>query len=193
MWGVFIQNVFGFTRKKKGKRLTSWFGKVSPPWASLWSNPRLAHPLRGSKAKTDAKCQNRTQQEHKQTLLFDSPGSIKDWLELKHGQWSGSDEHQPWRSTEPEAADWIGDELSSWPKVQTLWTRTRLSSGVQPVAALPPWRQPPAHERRPSLLAQHPHWWDSFPPLILMPNSGLDVSYSKILNTRGYIQELKRL
>lgn len=80
MWGVFIQNVFGFTRKKKGNRLTSWFGKVSPPWASLWSNPRLAHPLRGSKAKTDAKCQNRTQQEHKKhSYLIHQGPSKTDW------------------------------------------------------------------------------------------------------------------
>lgn len=109
---------------------------------------------------------NKTMKKH---LLFGPLGSVKDWSELRHGHWSGSNKHQPWKPSEPEAPDRVGDELCSW-QVQTLWTWPCQSSGVQPVASLPPWRRPAAYERRPGLLAQQPHWWDIF-LLILRPNS----------------------
>lgn len=100
-------------------------------------------------------------------LLFKSSfsglvGFIKDHLVLKHGQWSWNNESHSWQSHHPETVDWIGDEWLSLTKVQTLWTRPGLSPGVPPVAPLPPWLQPSAHERRPGLLAQHYDGWDNF-------------------------------
>lgn len=71
----------------------------------------------------------------------------KDCLELKHGLRRRSDEHQP--------PDRFGDELPSQPKVPTRWPGPHQSSGVQPVATVPPRRQPAAHEGRPGFLAQH--------------------------------------
>ena len=111
-------------------------------------------------------CQMSNSQLH---LLFGHLGSLKDWLEPKHGQWSGSKEHQPWKAWESKAPDRVGCELCAW-QVPTLWTRSGQSSAVQWVASLPPWRQPAAYEGGSGLLAQQPHGWDSFPGILFKVN-----------------------
>lgn len=84
----------------------------------------------------------------------------------RHGHRRGGEGRWPGES---EARDGVGGELCER-QVQALGTGTRQSAGVQPVAAVPPRRQPAADERGPGSVAQQTHGWDI---LALIPRASI--------------------